>query len=52
MKEAFNASSGNTLDRQLDLERDIQRRLGRTPDFMEGVMAFQQKRPPVFGGKP
>jgi len=51
MKEAFNASSGNTLDRQLDLERDVQRRLGRTPDFIEGVTAFQQKRPPVFGGK-
>jgi 2-(1,2-epoxy-1,2-dihydrophenyl)acetyl-CoA isomerase len=51
MKEAFDASSGNSLDRQLDLERDIQRRLGRTPDFIEGVMAFQQKRPPVFGGK-
>ena len=51
MKEAFNASSANTLDRQLDLERDIQRRLGRTPDFIEGVLAFQQKRPPVFSGK-
>jgi 2-(1,2-epoxy-1,2-dihydrophenyl)acetyl-CoA isomerase len=48
IKEAFNASSANTLDRQLDLERDIQRRLGQTRDFIEGVTAFQQKRPPVF----
>jgi 2-(1,2-epoxy-1,2-dihydrophenyl)acetyl-CoA isomerase len=52
MKEAFNASSGNTLEGQLDLERDIQRRLGRTPDFIEGVTAFQQKRPPIFGRNP
>jgi 2-(1,2-epoxy-1,2-dihydrophenyl)acetyl-CoA isomerase len=52
MKEAFNASSGNTLEGQLDLERNIQRRLGRTPDFIEGVTAFQQKRPPIFGRNP
>jgi 2-(1,2-epoxy-1,2-dihydrophenyl)acetyl-CoA isomerase len=51
MKEIFNVSGANTLDRQLDLERDIQRGLGRTPDFIEGVTAFQEKRPPVFSGK-
>ena len=52
MKAAFNASAGNTLDRQLDLERDIQRKLGNTPDFLEGVRAFQEKRLPVFNVKP
>jgi len=51
MKEAFNASGSNTLERQLDLERDIQRRLGNTPDFVEGIKAFHEKRPPVFSGK-
>ncbi len=52
MKAAFNASASNTLDQQLDLERDIQRRLGKTADFFEGVAAFMEKRPAVFGGKP
>jgi len=50
MKHAFNAAAGNTLDAQLDLERDLQRNLGQTADFAEGVQAFLQKRPAVFKG--
>jgi 2-(1,2-epoxy-1,2-dihydrophenyl)acetyl-CoA isomerase len=50
MKQAFNAAAGNTLDAQLDLERDLQRSLGQTADFAEGVQAFLQKRPAVFKG--
>ena len=49
MKVAFNASWNNGLDQQLSLEADLQRRLGRTADFAEGVQAFKEKRLPVFG---
>ena len=52
MKQALNASAGHTLDQQLDLERDLQRRAGSTPDFHEGVRAFLDKRPAVFTGRP
>ena len=37
-------------DRQLDLERDLQREAGRTADYREGVAAFVAKRPAVFRG--
>jgi len=51
-KRAFAASAANTLDEQLDLERDLQREAGRTPDYAEGVRAFMGKRPPRFTGQP
>ena len=51
MKQALNASAGNSWDAQLDLERDLQRKAGRTPDFMEGVAAFLEKRPAAFTGR-
>jgi 2-(1,2-epoxy-1,2-dihydrophenyl)acetyl-CoA isomerase len=52
MKQALNASAGNSWDVQLDLERDLQRQAGRTPDFREGVAAFLEKRPAIFTGRP
>ena len=52
MKQALNASAGNGWDAQLDLERDLQRQAGGTPDFREGVAAFLEKRPAAFTGRP
>ena len=50
IKQALEASSGNSLDAQLDLERDFQRLAGRTPDYAEGTRAFLEKRKPKFTG--
>ena len=50
-KLALQAGLTNTLDAQLDLERDLQRRAGRTPDYAEGVRAFVEKRKPRFDGR-
>ncbi len=49
IKTLFHAAAGNTLTQQLDLEAQLQGEAGRSADFAEGVRAFQQKRPPVFG---
>jgi 2-(1,2-epoxy-1,2-dihydrophenyl)acetyl-CoA isomerase len=51
IKQAINAAATNTLDQQLDLERDSQRALGRSADFKEGVSAFLAKRPAAFTGR-
>jgi len=51
IKDAMNQAAGNDLARQLDLERDYQRELGRTEDFREGVAAFLAKRKAEFKGK-
>ena len=40
-----------SLDEQLDLERDLQRELGRSQDYREGVAAFGEKRSPKFTGQ-
>jgi 2-(1,2-epoxy-1,2-dihydrophenyl)acetyl-CoA isomerase len=51
IKRALLASSTNSLDAQLDLERDLQREAGRTEDYREGVAAFMAKRPATFKGR-
>ncbi|MGH6899239.1 MAG: 2-(1,2-epoxy-1,2-dihydrophenyl)acetyl-CoA isomerase PaaG [Geminicoccaceae bacterium] len=51
IKRALLASAANSLDAQLDLERDLQREAGRTEDYREGVAAFMAKRRPTFRGR-
>ncbi len=50
IKRALYAAGANTLEAQLDLERDLQRVLGKSDDYREGVAAFAAKRAPRFGG--
>lgn len=51
IKRALDASENNTLEAQLELERDLQRKAGLTEDFREGAAAFMEKRKPDFKGR-
>lgn len=49
-KQAFLAAQSNDLASQLALERELQQKAAASPDYIEGVTAFQQKRPAKFHG--
>jgi len=51
IKRALYASSTATLEDALTHERDVQRELGQSDDYREGVAAFLAKRPPRFTGR-
>ena len=50
-KALIRGSSLQSLDRELELERDAMRDLGFSHDYQEGVAAFMAKRPAVFTGR-
>lgn len=50
-KRALNMTFRHTLEEQLDTERELQVKAGKTEDFTEGVNAFLEKRKANFKGK-
>lgn len=51
IKQTIYGSGLNTLEQQLNVERDTQRELGFSADYAEGVGAFLAKRAPRFTGR-
>ncbi|MBV9695172.1 MAG: 2-(1,2-epoxy-1,2-dihydrophenyl)acetyl-CoA isomerase [Alphaproteobacteria bacterium] len=50
IKRAIREGWDNPLHAHLDLERDMQRELGRSNDYREVVAAFSEKLPPKYTG--
>jgi 2-(1,2-epoxy-1,2-dihydrophenyl)acetyl-CoA isomerase len=50
-KAAIRGGRQRSLEEQLDIERDLQRELGCSADYAEGVAAFTAKRQPAFEGR-
>lgn len=51
IKSALRASADNSLEDQLHLEAELQGQCGKSRDFVEGVMAFLDKRQANFEGR-
>ncbi len=51
IKTAMRKSSENSLEDQLSLEAELQGKAGKTRDFLEGILAFSEKRDAKFEGR-
>ena len=51
MKRQLNRWLYDRMDSQLEFEAQIQREMAGSGDFVEGVTAFTEKRPPRFTGR-
>ena len=49
-KKALNDSINNTLNEQLEIEKNLQTLAAKSNDYNEGVKAFLEKRKPYFKG--
>ncbi len=51
IKKAIRGTWDNSLEQQMTVEAKLQGRCGKTRDFQEGIVAFQEKRKAEFEGR-
>jgi 2-(1,2-epoxy-1,2-dihydrophenyl)acetyl-CoA isomerase len=51
VRNLMSSAARSSLSDQLEAEAATQARLGDSADFLEGVMAFREKRAPRFGAR-